>query len=241
MNLLEHAKSLSIEILVIDGLKKRASQAVLFEKRAKDLSIPAEELSTLEGAVRVIANLAIPTPLSDRSLIEGLRNRIYDLQNRYAIDKNVVLDPFPGEEVRYVLNQPLSLVSQRVKASLLSAWRNWSSSKVPDIDKDVLDILAGIVALRDSVTTVRSLKAKAEAICGSLPEVDGDVEHLKKLCEEISGLWHNLAGEGIPSDVLLFLRSAGNRDGAPFELLTKDVLDWLVVHNLRGALRIRMG
>lgn len=241
MNLLEHAKSLSIEIQVIDGLKKRASQAVLFEKRAKDLSNPAEELSTLEGAVGVIANLAIPTPLIDRSLIEGLRNRIYDLQNRYAIDKNVVLDPFPGEEVRYVLNQPLSLVSQRVKASLLSAWRNWSSSKVPDIDKDVLDILAGIIALRDSVTTVRSLKAKAEAICGSLPEVDGDVENLKKLCDEISGLWHNLAGEGHTFRCSSILRSAGNRDGTPFELLTKDVLDWLVVHNLRGALRIRMG
>lgn len=32
---------LSLEIKAIDGLKKRADQAVLFEKRAKDLSIPA--------------------------------------------------------------------------------------------------------------------------------------------------------------------------------------------------------
>ena len=87
MNLLERAKSLSLEIQAIDALKKRADQAVLFEKRAKDLAAPADELSNLEEAVRVIASLDIPTPLIDRSLVGSLRNRILDLQSRYSSDK----------------------------------------------------------------------------------------------------------------------------------------------------------
>ena len=241
MNFLERAKVLSLEINAIDGLKKRADQAVLFEKRAKDLSIPADELGNLEEAITVIGHLGIPTPLLDRSLVVSLRDRIIDLQTRYANDKNVVLDPFPGEDVRWVLNQPLSQLSQKVKAALISAWGSWSRANIPDIDKDVLEILAGITALRDSVAILRNLKAKAESVCASLPEGSEDVDHLRKLCEDINAVWHNLAGDGIPTDVLIFLRSAGNREGAHFDLLTTEVLDWLVVHGLRDALRIRMG
>lgn len=241
MNLLERAKSLSLEIQAIDALKKRADQAVLFEKRAKDLAAPVDELSNLEEAVRVIASLHIPAPLIDRSLVGSLRDRIVDLRSRYSSDKNVVLDPFPGEDVRWVLNQPLSQLSQKVKAALLAAWGNWSRANIPDIDKDVLEILAGIIALSDSVATVRNLKAKAETVCASLPGGVDDLERLRKLCEEISAVWHNLAGEGIPADVLIFLRSAGNREGAKFDLLTSEVLAWLAVHGLRDALRIRMG
>jgi hypothetical protein len=171
----------------------------------------------------------------------SLRDRVIDLQRRYANDKNVVLDPFPGEDVRWVLNQPLSQLPQKVKAALISAWGSWSRVNIPDIDKDVLEILAGITALRDSVAILRNLKANAETVCASLPEGSEDVVHLRKLCEDISAVWHNLAGEGIPTAVLIFLRSAGNRDGAQFDLLTTEVLDWLVVHGLRDALRIRMG
>jgi hypothetical protein len=135
----------------------------------------------------------------------------------------------------------LSQLSQKVKAALLAAWGNWSRANIPDIDKDVLEILAGIIALSDSVATVRNLKAKAETVCASLPGGVDDLERLRKLCEEISAVWHNLAGEGIPADVLIFLRSAGNREGAKFDLLTSEVLAWLAVHGLRDALRIRMG
>lgn len=54
-------------------------------------------MGNLEEAIAVIAHLGIPTPLLDRSLVVSLRDRIIDLQTRYANDKNVVLDPFPGE------------------------------------------------------------------------------------------------------------------------------------------------
>jgi hypothetical protein len=240
MSLIERARCLSLELREIGGLKKRAEQADLFEKRAKDLKTPAEQLGELEGAVKVIAYLRIPTPLLDRSLVKNLRDRIIDLKTRYDSDKSVVLDPFPGEEVRWVLTTPLSQLPKKVNDALLSAWEKWSSEEVPEVNKDVLDILFSVVSLRNSVVSLRSLKSKAVTACAGLPDGLDDVEHLQRLCGEISFMWQNLAGEGIPEDVLNFLRSAGTQDGANFSLLNETVLDWIDAHGLRGSLRIRM-
>lgn len=240
MSLFERAQNLSLEIQEIDALKKRADQAELFEKRATALSVPADEMKKLEPAITIIANLDIPVLSLDHNLIDNLNRRIVDLRDRYTFDKNVMLDPFPEEDVRWVFNQPLTQLPQKVKTALLEAWENWAKKNIPEIDGDVLDILGGIVTLRESVIAVRSLKASAETICTSLPNGD-DVDQLKKLCEKISDAWHNLTGEGIPNDVLVFLRTAGSRDGARFDLLTTEVLDWLTIHGLRDSLRIKMG
>lgn len=241
MSLFERAQNLSLEIQEIDALKKRADQAELFEKRATALSVPADEMKKLETAITIIASLDIPVLSLDHNLIGNLNRRIVDLRDRYTFDKNVMLDPFPEEDVRWVFNQPLTQLPQKVKTALLEAWENWAKKNIPEIDGDVLDILGGIVALRESVNTVRFLKVSAETICTSLPNENDDVDQLKQLCKKIADAWHNLAGEGIPNDVLVFLRVAGSRDGARFDLLTTEVLDWLTIHGLRDSLRIKMG
>jgi hypothetical protein len=241
MSLLGRAQRLSEDIREISALKKRAEHAAVVEKRANDLTFPADELKKLESTIHVIASLGPSVPLSEGGLIGTLRNRIADLSTRYATDRNAILDPFPGEDVRYVLNQPLASLPKKVEKALLAAWESWSKKNIPEIDDEVLDILAGITALRATASNVRSLKANAKEICTSLPNGADDLDRLKRLCEQMSDTWHNLTGDGIPKDVLVFLRAAGSREGAFFDTLTTEVLDWITSHGLHESLRIRMG
>lgn len=241
MKLLERAQSLSFEIRALDDLKKRAAQAGVFEKRANDLVGPANEIEKLTSAVEVIARHAIPVPLLDRGAIGALHNRITDLHARYAKDKNVMLVPFPEEDVRWQLNTPLAQLAPKVRTALIDAWGNWARAQVPQIDKTILDVLGGISALQEPVARVRNLTTQAHALCSALPGGDEEINRLKNFCHEIADAWRNLAGEGIPANVLIFLRASGSHDGATFDSLSAEVLAWLAEHGLRNALRIRIG
>lgn len=242
MNLVERAQSLSRQIAELESLNQRAGQASLFEKRANDWSMPTAELQKLESTVKVIVNHAIPVPFldTDIGLISILNERINNLSKRYKEDKSTILDPFPGEDVRFFLNQPLNSLPSRVKASLLSAWVAWSKINVPEIDGEILNVLNEVPSLRDSVAVVNRLKIRVGEVCSSLPTGDGDIEELERLCSEIADKWHNLAGDGIPSDVLMFLRAAGGREGARLNSITQEVLNWLAEHSIQDSLRIWM-
>jgi len=243
MNLFERTQNLSRDILALENLKKRADQAGIFEKRAQDLSVPAKAIQELDDAIKVISKNNIAVLSLDRGLVGSLRDQITDLKKRYEIDKNVMIEPFPGKDVRYCLFAPLKKLPSVAIPSLQEAWRNWSVIKLqlPEIQSDVLDTLGRIAALRESVATIRGLMSEANKICNKLPDSDNDFIRLEKLGKDIVVAWKNLAGDGIPKEVLAFLRAVGNPLGAEYSALTTDVFNWLSLHGLDKSLRIKMG
>ena len=241
MNLFERAQALSRDIHALNGLRERASQAGKFEKRANDLRGPTSALQKLSASIEIMIHYNIPVSSLDRGLVGTLRDRVADLRARYNLDKNVMLDPFPEGDVRYILNQPLSQLPTKAKAALLEGWQCWVKTQLPKLDDEVVAILAGIPALHDSVMALRTFKSSADKISIELPVEDDVLNHLKELRERITDAWHKLAGDGIPTEVLAFLRAAGSRDGVGFGSLTSEVLNWLTAHGLRDSLRVRMG
>ena len=243
MSLFSRAVTLSREICALDDLKKRADHAGVFEKRANELATPTEAINRLDDAIDVIARQGISVTSLDRVLVASLRSKLTDLKNRYAVDKSIMLEPFPTKDVRYFLMAPLEKLPVAAKLALETAWETWSKLqlKLPEINNDVLDTLGRITALRESVEKVRSLIREAEKIIKNLPDSNKDVSCLAKLSADIGRAWQNLAGDGIPRDVLVFLSAAGGPVGAQYSALTSEVLVWLSLHGLIDSFRIRMG
>lgn len=241
MTLLQRAQELSQRIAALDDLKRRADQAGVFERRANELAGPAEECQRLEAGARTLASHAIHLPSLDTSLARALHERVSDLRQRYAEDRNVMLDPFPAEDARFVLMQPLRQLPGKANVAMHDAWAQWAGVRLPQIDSEVLAVLGEIAALREPVRRIRSLGREAEQCCSTVPERTENIEYFLQLCTRIQQEWHNLTGEGIPQEVLTFLRAAGGPSGAAFSLLTSEVLEWLSTHGLKQALRVRMG
>lgn len=241
MTLLLRAQELSRNIAALGDLKRRADQASVFERRASELAGPAEECRNLESGARTLASREIHPASLDAGLVRALHERVSDLRQRYAEDRNVMLDPFPAEDTRFVLMQPLRQLPGKANAAMHEAWAQWARTRLPQIDAEVLGILGEIAALRESVGRMRSLGREAEHCCSTLPKRIEDIEYFLQLCARIQQEWHNLTGEGIPQEVLTFLRAAGGTSGAAYSLLTAGVLDWLSAHGLKQALRVRMG
>ncbi|SAK87911.1 hypothetical protein AWB82_06078 [Caballeronia glebae] len=241
MTLLLRAQTLSQNITALGELKKRAEQAGVFERRAEELASPAEACRKLNGCAQVLASQEIRPTSLDAELVRALYERVSDLIHRYAGDRNVMLDPFPNEDTRFVLTQPLRQLPSKAEAAMREAWANWARSRLPQIDVEVLEILGSITTLRESVGRIRNLKREAELRCSTLPEGSEDIACVLQLCTQIREEWLNLTGEGIPQGVLIFLREAGTPSGAAYSRLNAEVLEWLSAHGLKQALRIRMG
>ena len=241
MSLISRSQRCSRSILELDALEKRANQANLFEKRANDLRNPVNDLSTLASVIQLFADRGVDVPNLDNALIFTLSDRISDLLKRYKADKNVILDPFPEEDFRHVVTVPLNSLPGKLQTSLLSAWQEWSKQIVPEISADILDILYLIPALHSSVTSIRNLKVRVNSIINTLPRSENDFNNLETLSQLFAVEWTTLTGEGIPDNVLSFLRASGGRQGAAYSSLTPEVLTWLINHNILESLRIRVG
>ncbi len=235
MNLLERTNLLSTELNDLAGLRARAEQAGDFEKRAIDLDGPAKALNRLVLAVSTIKKNRIDIPLLPKTSIASLRTQATDIQRRYFADKASILEPNQSFKVG------ITQLPSKVQSALESGWREWAQRQVPPIDPVVLGILGAIPALQASVAEIDMLLKQAQALAKQLPAGVESVVQISKIADDIRKTSRELTGDGVPNEVLLFLRSACTANGASYADLSTSVLEWLKVHGLEHSLRIRMG
>lgn len=241
MTLSQRAQAISATVRDLKALEIRAKQAELFEKRANDLELPAVNLRRLEAPIAVFLEQKIVATAVDVSVVTAVKSRIKDLESRYLLDKNVMLDPFPNEDIRYVLNSSLQQLPDRLGAALLESWREWSRRQLPSVDDEVLTLLEKIQALCAPAREVKRLKQEAERLCSSLPTDKEAVTQLTALASAMTETWIRLTGEGVPLPVLAFLRKAITPEGARLQDLSQEVRSWMSEHGLSDSLRVRVG
>jgi len=241
MNLLKRSRTLAADVAALVDLRERAKHAELIEQRANSLVAKATELAGLQAAVQVLSGEQIAVHALDRSLVAGMRTQTADLQRRFAQDKSVMREPFPGEDFRYFYLASVAKCATSGRAALADAWRDWGERQLPRVDDEVLGILGQLPALKDAVARIREKRTLALKSVATLPDAPAAVLMLTSLASDIRTQWQNLAGDGIAAPVLAFLRAAGGQDGAPYALLTDEVLRWLNEHRLAQSLRVRIG
>lgn len=241
MSLLEQVAHARQRIHDLQALKERVARASEFEQRASTLSSIVTTLTPLCLPVSVLQQAGVDVPELDQALLGALRAKAADMRADYAQDRSKILAPFPGQDVKHVFVNPCTSFKQKTETALKSAWSHWVRSKMPAIDQEVLNVLVEVSALRTTVTRIQGLLTLIDRYANALPQSANDVQQVLTLSGQAEQAWHALAGDGIASDVLAFLRAAGGGSGAPYELLTPSILAWLDAHNLRHVLRIRLG
>lgn len=241
MTLLQRAKDLTSSLEELNALDKRADHAQLFENRADTFEKPATSLRGLEESMKVLLELGIVVPGIEKETVIALKNRINDLHSRYLLNKNVMLDPFPGENIKYVLTNALSRLPDQSREALIRGWGEWCRRQLPHVDEEVLTLLEKIEALRKSAQSVRELKKEFDEVSSSMPIATESVERITHLAGDMNEVWLDLTGEGVPQPVLIFLRKAISIEGARLAELTQDVRDWMSEHGLSNSLRVRIG
>lgn len=240
MNLVDRAAKIRADLKQLDQVRELAAKAAYFSKRADELQAAAAALTPIGMSYRLTSGLIDLAPLRSEVPIKWWNSRFRALGERYLEDPNSVLEPAPGEDARQAFLNPLKQLPQKLGALLQLQWSVWAQQQVPKINEEVLGVLAGVPSMAPKIASLRANRNRAAELAATLPSANSDLGDLKDAIDEVRRGWQEMAGEGVPLDVIDFLRIAGQSTGAALEQLTPSVLSWMRAHNLQDTLRIRI-
>ncbi|WP_333983552.1 hypothetical protein [Burkholderia gladioli] len=220
--------------------RREKDEARHFELRGQQLKAPSESLRASAYREVILKAARIRVQGIDTEALERWRARLQNLLVAFEETPTSILDPVPGDDARKILFEPLAQFSAQIQTALQTSWKSWVLEQQPSISIELLEVLAEVPALATQVAEIRNMWAKLRQVAGELPGSEDEISSTKATADRLVTLWESLAGGGIPSEVVTFLRSAGQRNGAAFALLTTEVADWLRNHDLLDTLRIRL-
>lgn len=241
MSLLERVAHTRERIHALQALKERAERASEFEQRAQALGGIASGFDALCSPAVVLKRAGIDVPQLDQIILATLRTKAAQLKESYERNRSSVLNPFPEQDFRHVFVTPCNSLKQKTEAAFKQAWSDWVRDRMPAIDREVLSVLAEVSVLSSTVADIQALISNIGRHATTLPANADDVKEVEALSVLANQAWHDLAGDGIDQETLAFLRAAGSGIGAPYDLLTPSILEWLDAHKLRRVLRVRLG
>lgn len=166
---------------------------------------------------------------------EGVGVSIIQLREDFHQNPASLVDPAPGatQRRRQIISQ-IELVVDGWSGQLRSTWENYIKRKTPNLQSEILQVLARVPAFRDSIDTIERNLEVVLRMAQRLPQDVTELTSAEHSADEVSNAWESLTGGEVDPEVVEFLRASG-REGAPLRSLTEPVQTWLEEHNLIGA------
>jgi len=232
--LTERIRQLTVEIDNLAGLKAAAAEAARFDVRVKQLENPLTEIEALATTHQILRMKNVKVEL-DEEYIAALKSNLEKVSAEFKDDPKSILQPDQG--LKFHFWTPLQQFPERINTSLLNAWKLYVHGKSPRIADDILMVLGNIAAFREQVHAIIDLQSKIRILCSTLPTTAEAFDQADKVTSKLTETWQNLQGDGIPSEVLEFIKKAAD-DGASFMDLSDSILAWLKSRNLVEMLKI---
>lgn len=229
----EDAKHLVELIERMNQLKANVDQRAGFITRQSELEEAARELTKRVAAVNSLAARGSGKP-NVAAKANAFLNHINTVASNFNYEPSWIIG---------FNNKPLENALKGLNAELdehiIHEWRSYTE-RSRHANTQVLDVLSGIPAFAQTVQKVRGLTARLEQRRGSRPTSEEDFLNFDELVRQVDAAWSELGSDEVPPDVERFLRAAGGREGAPLDLLTDDVKEWLEMRKINTSFRIRM-
>jgi hypothetical protein len=231
MNLIEKAETLVKDLEGLKAIEAEVHNLKVFESRRDQLQTPVIQLESFIDILDALRKRSVFVELEIESLrnlrihVETMREAFSEDPKRIvAKDKNASLKFWPTIE-----NLPTKLGER-----LQDAWITYVTEKRHKDKEDFLDVLDGLPSFKKQVARIRKILAKMDQLGQSLPKDEDDFERLEKLSKSLETYWEDLEVEGIPDDVLQFIKQAGS-GGVSLTGLTSSVLSWLEKNKLKDV------
>jgi DNA repair exonuclease SbcCD ATPase subunit len=229
----EDAKHLVELIERMNQLKANVDQRVGFRTRQEELEEAARELEKRVVAVNSLAARGSGKP-NVAARANAFLNHIDTVASNFNQAPSWIID-FNNNPFRNALRG----LNAELDEHITNEWRVYTE-RSRHANTQVLDVLNGIPAFAQTVQKVRVLTARLEQSRRSRPTSEEDFQNFDDLVTQVDAAWSELGSDEVPPNVERFLRAAGGREGAPLDLLTDDVKEWLETRRIDTSFRIRM-
>lgn len=211
----------------VEELKNFKTRQIDIEQIEKDLNSLVESLQTFKD--KGIYGFTLMQEVDD------FLSQVIDIEKQFKTDHKSLLEPKRIKTLE-VKSKTLRAAITRQLSQMWIAYRN---SHVPTIDKKFLSALEMIPNFSKTVVQVEKLSSQIEAI--DYPKNHDQFEKSEDIIAQLITAWSSLNSDEVPTEVLRFLKEATTTNGAPMNLLTPTVQQWLDAKGIGSSFRIRLG
>jgi hypothetical protein len=206
-----------------------------FQERHRQINQAVVEFSLLIETLKIFRKKGMiafdfspkVTPLLE--IVSNIKNKFQENPEWIIDNKN-----FNGKKFQSDLDNLTNLLKQQ----LSQAWRNYLTRRLPSTKSEFLDLLWRIDTFRETVQTIRNLDRLIKR--DEFPKNKEEFDNTEHLIYQLEELWNNLKTSEVPDVVLHFLKASASQEGAPLNLLTSEVRDWIREHGISEVLQIRL-
>ncbi len=135
------------------------------------------------------------------------------------------------------LNSNINSLKTTLEQQLSEVWKSYRDQQMPSTNNEILNLLAKVEAFKQTVLQIQIIDKKIKNVI--YPKNNADFTICEREIEQLKHAWDSLSSDEVPEAVLHFLRAAANQ-GAPLNLLTSEVQDWINQHGIADSLKIRL-
>lgn len=217
-------------------LRETVEERQAFVARNQDLQDLVSKIRPHVDALVAFRSKGVATPnMNER--IASVVLEIDTIRDRFNSDPGWIVD---NARFKYSPFQKMvERLAEEFDAHVRQCWTDFTNSRSRDVDRDVLTVLALVPSFQSAVSRIRKAQEKLLRAKSWVPTGESDIRKFEMLLSELNGAWAELGSDEVPSEVLEFLRTAG-QDGAPIDLLTDVVRNWLGERGILRSLKVRI-
>jgi hypothetical protein len=214
-------------------LQQNVSQRAGFRTRSEELQKNLADLEQRIEVVKAFTNRGFEKPdVSSKSF--AVHSQINTIFENFRQDPSSIIS-FNNVIFKSALKSLNSGLDQFISQS----WRAYTD-RARQINPQVLEGLGTIPMFSGMVQKVRILTIQIDGCRKNTPISEADFKKFDSLVIDAEKVWNELGSTELPKDVEDFLRAAGSREGAPLDLLTTEVKEWLSLKEINNSFRIHM-
>lgn len=218
---------------------RQAGRLDEFRTRADQLHARTEKLKVAVDGIEILKDLDTGHVDVSESKLEDLAGKLAELSLKFRESPDVVLKRDQFDVVGLLAG--LDALARDVDSQRHSIWQQFTNRYTALAGGDLTTLLEAIPELQPSIQVLRSVASELSDRAGTPPETADDLERVRESARKFDDAWTEIKNADVPPEIRTFLEAAGSSDGAPLELLTESVRDWLADHAMLPLFRIRFG
>lgn len=216
------------------ALKKHANNLQGFQSRQTQIAQAVADIRPLISALKAFRLRGIADfDLNQKA--DTLLSIIVATETKFQENSEWIIDQTSFNYRTFKAN--VESLKNSLRQELSQAWKSYLAQHMPSTNNEMLNLLAEVEAFKATVQRIQRLDLQIQRV--EFPNTSEDFERVDQLIDLLRQSWNSLSSDEVPEAVLGFLKAAANL-GAPLDLLTPDVKDWLTRHRIAGSLRIRL-
>jgi hypothetical protein len=216
------------------SLQSFAANLQIIQTRQKQITDALATIQPLVEALKAFRQRGINNiDLTHKA--DSILSFVINAENNLENDSEWILDNknFKGN----ILKSNIENLKVTLEQQLSESWKSYRDQQMPSTNNEILNLLAKVEAFKNTVRDIQIIDREIKNVI--YPKNSAEFAVYERKIEQLKYYWNSLSSDEVPEAVLHFLRAAANQ-GAPLNLLTPEVQDWINQHGISDSLKIRL-